>query len=206
MKIVSYDEHFFQRIPEKWVSELRRLCKNGQYFRGFNVNKTILWHYFHDRKELEHLNFENFRNCLYDDDDCVAQGFRIPPINSAPKSDRIFAPGFGIIESRIFSHTGPGKIPHGQIDRVGNFCSIWPVFYDSVGNNFLDDPTITLPGTIVYGKIMKSSGRNRMRHFERTGLMQPRDYEIANLMQRIGQKYSIPVFSLDSLEAEVAAR
>ena len=222
--VVEYDEEFFRQIPEEWVRELRTLShkqfSESRQESPTGITYTGLWDYAIQRGLLKEMDFDQFEKHISGRYDNVAPGFTIPPILSAPKSDRIFAPGFYMPGNReIYAFLGTKDFsPPMTIDvasapihlvgtalsrnkrllekislsRVGRLHSIWQTFYDSLGDKFLDDPSITLPRVIVHGETMKGHDGVGSAHFD-----------IADLMQKLGEKYSIPVYSL---EREVATR
>ena len=183
--VVKYDEQFFESIPEEIVRELRDLRNDSRFANTPEASHTMLWQYFIDRKNYQNTSFNDFKGIISYIGN-VEQGFRIPPIKSAPKSDRIFVPGFGINNPvRVYSFLRQRGLSQGPLSEVGRLHSIWQTFFDSQGDNFLDDPTITIPQAIVHGETMKGYD-NGNAHFP-----------IADLMQRVGKKYEIPVYSLE---------
>ena len=198
--VVKYDEQFFEQIPEEWVRELRSLAHKrfaeSQQESPAGITYTGLWNYAIQRGLLKEMDFDRFEKHICQRYDNVAPGFTIPPILNAPKSDRVFAPGFYMpSDPMIYSALRRNNFalnPGTSLSKIRRLHSIWQTFYDSLGDKFLDDPSITLPRVIVHGETMKGHDGVGSAHFD-----------IADLMQKLGEKYSIPVYSL---EREVATR
>mgnify|MGYP001567587327 CR=1 FL=1 len=188
--VVRYDEQFFEDIPEEIVKELRSLRSDPRFSNIPDVSRTMLWQYFIDRKNHIGMSFDEFKKYIKSGyggggmDIDIA--FTIPPIESASKSDRIFVAGFGLTDERVHSFLANNDLQKSPLSQTGRLNFMWNVFYDSQGNNFLDDPTITLPKLIVHGETMKGHEGIGNAHFN-----------IEKLMQGLGKKYSIPVHSLE---------
>jgi len=193
---VEYDEQFFREIPEETLGEVRSL-KDDPRFEGIpDVSRTMVWKYSNDRRRYDGISFAEFKNLITSSyNSSIDNAFRIPPINNAPFSNRVFSPGFGMTTDNMddlirdllreegFSRD-PSKL---TLSKVGRLPFLWTTFFDSQGEDFLGDPTITLPRVIVYGETMKGHDGHGSSHFE-----------IEGLMKRIGEKYNIPTYSMSA--------
>jgi hypothetical protein len=187
---IEYDEQVFEQIPDALARELREFEKEN------GVNYTNLWEYSLVRPGVDQP-FDEFKEMvekghgIYDQ---VSTAFRIPPIKSAPVSERVFVAGFDLPTGfELESLLRERRICEGLgVSQVRRLRFLWRTFFDSKGEYFLDDPSITLPIKIVHGKTMKGHDGIGTTHFE-----------ISDLMHGLGRKYSIPVYTLDE-ELEVA--
>jgi hypothetical protein len=189
---VVYDEKFFHEIPEEMLRELRSLREDPGFAGIDDVSRTMAWEYVNDRRGYDRqmgkeMSFEQFKRHIQGMFGSVDNAFIIPPIKSAPSSDRIFCPGFYIPNDRIFEllrEEGFDVSGELVLSKVKRLNSLWGTFFDSQGGDFLGDPTITLPRAIIYGETMKGYERGSSSHFG-----------IDKLMEGIGEKYNLPTFS-----------
>ncbi len=188
--VVKYDQKVLENIPEEWAREIRALRDDPRFSHITSPpSYTELWHYSILRRNDTKAPFDEFKDNIlkgFYGHVGIDIAFKIPPIESAPVSNRIFVPGFYVPnKATLESFLAERGIPAGPINNVGRLHSMWETFFDSPGqNNYLDDPTITLPKSIVHGETMKGHDGHGSSHFD-----------ITEFMQRLGQKYSIPVYS-----------